>query len=189
MSTSTSSASGRISTVADDVWIRPWLSVTGTRCTRCGPPSNFSRLHAVSPRTTIVTWLKPPRSLASSASTSTDQPLFAAYARYISYRSRANRLASSPPSAPRISTITELPSFGSLGSSRRRSSASAPARRSSIDASSARHTLAFVAARLGEQLAGLGRVVEQLLTLADHLDDRGEILVPAGRRRAGAAGR
>ena len=41
MSTSTSSASGSTVTVADDVWMRPWLSVTGTRCTRCGPPSYF----------------------------------------------------------------------------------------------------------------------------------------------------
>ena len=32
--TSSSSASGSTSTVADDVWMRPWLSVTGTRCTR-----------------------------------------------------------------------------------------------------------------------------------------------------------
>ena len=37
MSTSTSSASASTVTVADDVWMRPWLSVTGTRCTRCGP--------------------------------------------------------------------------------------------------------------------------------------------------------
>ena len=46
--TSTSSASGSTVTVADDVWIRPWLSVTGTRCTRWGPPSCFMRRpHAV----------------------------------------------------------------------------------------------------------------------------------------------
>ncbi len=41
--TSTSSASGSTRTPAADVWMRPWLSVTGTRCTRCTPPSNFSR--------------------------------------------------------------------------------------------------------------------------------------------------
>ena len=29
--------------------MRPWLSVTGTRCTRCTPPSNFSRAHGASP--------------------------------------------------------------------------------------------------------------------------------------------
>ena len=41
--TSTSSASGSTSTVAEDVCTRPWLSVTGTRCTRCGPPSYLKR--------------------------------------------------------------------------------------------------------------------------------------------------
>ena len=49
MSTSTSSASGRTMTVAAEVWIRPWDSVTGTRCTRCGPPSCFRRCQASSP--------------------------------------------------------------------------------------------------------------------------------------------
>ena len=43
MSTSTSSASGSTSTPAALVWMRPCDSVTGTRCTRCTPPSNFSR--------------------------------------------------------------------------------------------------------------------------------------------------
>ena len=42
ISTSTSSASGSTVTVAVEVWIRPLASVTGTRCTRCVPPS-FSR--------------------------------------------------------------------------------------------------------------------------------------------------
>ena len=74
MSTSTSSASGSTVTVADDVWMRPWLSVTGTRCTRCGPPSNFRWLHASSPRTTNVIWLKPPRSDGSADSTSSFHP-------------------------------------------------------------------------------------------------------------------
>ena len=31
-------------TVAADVWMRPWLSVAGTRCTRCTPLSYFRRL-------------------------------------------------------------------------------------------------------------------------------------------------
>ena len=31
------------------VWIRPWLSVTGTRWTRWTPPSNFSSAHGASP--------------------------------------------------------------------------------------------------------------------------------------------
>ena len=26
-----------------EVWIRPWASVSGTRCTRCAPDSNLSR--------------------------------------------------------------------------------------------------------------------------------------------------
>src|SRR5262249_1235717 len=38
-STSTSSASGMTATVAVDVWMRPCDSVTGTRWTRCVPPS------------------------------------------------------------------------------------------------------------------------------------------------------
>ena len=41
--------------VADDVCTRPWLSVTGTRCTRCGPPSCFKWLHASSPLTRRIT--------------------------------------------------------------------------------------------------------------------------------------
>ena len=49
MVTSTSSASGMTSTPAAEVWMRPWLSVTGTRCTRCTPPSYFSRAHGASP--------------------------------------------------------------------------------------------------------------------------------------------
>ena len=40
---STSSASGRMLTVAVEVWIRPDASVVGTRCTRCTPLSNLSR--------------------------------------------------------------------------------------------------------------------------------------------------
>ena len=43
MWTSTSSASGSTSTPAAEVWIRPCDSVTGTRCTRCTPPSHFIR--------------------------------------------------------------------------------------------------------------------------------------------------
>ena len=43
--TSTSSASGSTRTPAAEVWIRPWDSVTGTRWTRCTPPSNFSRAY------------------------------------------------------------------------------------------------------------------------------------------------
>ncbi len=45
MCTSISSASGSTVTVADDVCTRPWDSVTGTRWTRCGPPSCLSLVH------------------------------------------------------------------------------------------------------------------------------------------------
>ena len=49
METSTSSASGITHTPAADVWMRPCDSVTGTRWTRCTPPSNFSRAQGASP--------------------------------------------------------------------------------------------------------------------------------------------
>ena len=69
---------------------------------------------ASSPLTTKVIWLKPPRSDGSADSTSSFQPMRGRRRpAYISNRSRAKRLASSPPSAPRISTMTSLPSFGS----------------------------------------------------------------------------
>ena len=42
ISMSTSSASGSTATVAAEVWMRPCASVSGTRCTRCTPDSNFS---------------------------------------------------------------------------------------------------------------------------------------------------
>ena len=48
MVTSTGSASGITSTPAADVWMRPWDSVTGTRCTRCTPPSYFRLAHTPS---------------------------------------------------------------------------------------------------------------------------------------------
>ena len=78
ISTSTSSASGSTSTPAAEVWIRPWDSVTGTRCTRCTPPSYFNRLQtglsALRERTATVTDLWPPRSVSSSSSISVCQP-------------------------------------------------------------------------------------------------------------------
>src|SRR3990167_8148649 len=45
ISISTSSGSGRMATVAADVWMRPWASVAGTRCTRCTPLSNFNHVN------------------------------------------------------------------------------------------------------------------------------------------------
>ena len=40
-----------------DVWIRPWLSVSGTRCTRCVPASHLKTEYAPSPLTEKVTSL------------------------------------------------------------------------------------------------------------------------------------
>ena len=62
ISMSTSSASTSAVTVATLVWMRPWLSVTGTRCTRCGPASCLRRAHASSPLTTSVASRTPPMS-------------------------------------------------------------------------------------------------------------------------------
>ena len=59
--TSTSSASGSTATVAAEVWIRPWVSVAGTRCTRCTPDSRRRRPKAPSPRTATIASLRPPR--------------------------------------------------------------------------------------------------------------------------------
>jgi hypothetical protein len=61
-------------TVADDVCTRPALSVTGTRCTRWGPPSCFSRDHASGPFTRNVTSSKPPIDDGELESTSSFQP-------------------------------------------------------------------------------------------------------------------
>ena len=44
--TSTSSASGSTATVAAEVWMRPWVSVAGTRWTRCTPDSRRSSPNA-----------------------------------------------------------------------------------------------------------------------------------------------
>ena len=49
ISTSTSSASGITATVAAEVWMRPWVSVAGTRCTRWVPASNLRWLYTRSP--------------------------------------------------------------------------------------------------------------------------------------------
>ena len=52
-------------TVAAEVWIRPWDSVTGTRCTRWVPPSCFRRRQASAPFTMKVTSFRPSRSEGS----------------------------------------------------------------------------------------------------------------------------
>ena len=81
ISTSVSSASGMTSTPAAEVWIRPCDSVTGTRWTRCTPPSHFSRDHTPFPPsgmprlfTATETSLYPPRSDSCASSTSVTQP-------------------------------------------------------------------------------------------------------------------
>ena len=60
ISMSTSSASGSTATVAAEVWMRPCASVSGTRCTRCTPDSNFSLANAPRPRISATISLKPP---------------------------------------------------------------------------------------------------------------------------------
>ena len=56
-STSTCSASGITSTPAAEVCTRPCDSVTGTRWTRCTPPSNFSRAYGASPGSAVPSGL------------------------------------------------------------------------------------------------------------------------------------
>ena len=101
--------------------------MTGTRCTRWTPPSCFSRVQASFPRTMNTTSVNPPMSDGRAPSGSTTQARAVARPWYMSWRSRANRFASSPPSAPRISTMTVLPALGSRGSNRTRSSPSSRA--------------------------------------------------------------
>ena len=74
ISTSTSSASGITATVTVEVWIRPWLSVTGTRCTRCTPRSNLKRLKTSLPTIMAITSLKPPPGVGELERGSTFQP-------------------------------------------------------------------------------------------------------------------
>ena len=79
ISISTSSASGRTATVAADVWILPDVSVSGTRWTRCTPPSNLNLDQAPSPVTMNEISLKPPSPVSFSEMTSTLKPRLAAY--------------------------------------------------------------------------------------------------------------
>src|SRR6476661_7661148 len=64
ISTSTSSTSGITATVAADVWMRPCVSVSGTRCTRCTPDSNFSFENAPRPCTSAMISLAADRAFA-----------------------------------------------------------------------------------------------------------------------------
>src|SRR5207245_7258096 len=79
--TSTSSASGKTATVTVEVWIRPLDSVTGTRCTRLPPRSNFSRLQAPLPWMNRITSLNPPTPVGLASITSTRHRCRSAYFR------------------------------------------------------------------------------------------------------------
>ena len=61
IATSTSSASGMTATVAVEVWIRPCDSVSGTRWTRCVPPSYLKTENAPWPFTAKTTSLNAAR--------------------------------------------------------------------------------------------------------------------------------
>ena len=72
--TSTSSASGSTATVTVEVWMRPWLSVVGTRCTRCTPDSYFSRANTLRPVISAMPSFSPPSSVSSYSRISKRQP-------------------------------------------------------------------------------------------------------------------
>src|SRR5437764_140789 len=76
--------------------------------------------------------------VGEASTTSTFHPFFSAQRAYMRNRSAANSAASSPPSAPWISTTTSRSSFGSLGSSRTFSCSSSSASRSDARRSSER---------------------------------------------------
>ena len=144
MVTSTSSASGSTSTPAALVWIRPCDSVTGTRCTRCTPPSHLSRDQTPLPPsgTPLVliareTSLTPPRSDSCESITSVIQPRRSACRVYIRSRSAAKSADSSPPSPALISTMTSLASCGSRGISSSASRSSSAGRDAAIASASA----------------------------------------------------
>ncbi len=69
MTMSTSSGSGRTATVAAEVWIRPWVSVDGTRWTRWPPLSNWRWRKAPSPVIPNEASLKPPSSVGTRSRT------------------------------------------------------------------------------------------------------------------------
>ncbi len=87
--------------------MRPWLSVAGTRCTRCTPDSNFSRRTRLRPVISAMPSFRPPSSVSPYSSTSKRQPCRPAYFWYMANSSAANSPASSPPAAGRISRIAE----------------------------------------------------------------------------------
>ncbi len=79
MDTSTACGSGRTATVQVEVWMRPWVSVAGTRLTECTPASNASSCHTPSPLTLTTARRTPPtEGSASSSISSTFHPRRAA---------------------------------------------------------------------------------------------------------------
>ena len=124
ISTSTASTSGRMATVAAEVWILPCASVSGTRCTRCTPLSYFMVPYTSSPIMENVTSFVPPIPVSFRSRISTFHPLLSPNREYIRSKSEANNAASSPPVPARISTMTFLLSLGSFGMSRTFSSSS-----------------------------------------------------------------
>ena len=95
----------------------------------------------------------------------------------MSYRSLAHRFASSPPSAPRISTITLRPALGSAGSSSSFSSASSASICASALFDFGTHDLAVVAGRVRQHVLGRFEIAVRLLGRAVRADDRLEFLV------------
>ena len=78
MESSVSPTSGSTATVAVLVWMRPLLSVTGTRLTQCAPASKRSRRQASSPRTSQTSSRRPPSSVSLTDSSRVCQPRRAA---------------------------------------------------------------------------------------------------------------
>mmetsp|Transcript_3698 Transcript_3698/g.12939 ORF Transcript_3698/g.12939 Transcript_3698/m.12939 type:complete len:213 (+) Transcript_3698:960-1598(+) len=115
MSTSTSSTSGITATDAVDVCTRPWVSVAGTRCTRCTPASHFSLLYTLSPVMPITTSRYPPWSFSVWLMGSIFHPISELYFSYMRRRSPAHMPASSPPAPARISSMMLRSSRGSPG--------------------------------------------------------------------------
>ena len=136
ISSSTSSASGMTATVTVEVWMRPWVSVSGTRWTRWTPLSNFRRLYTSGPSTEKTISFTPPSSVSLALMVSHCQPRLAAYIVYMRHRLWANKAASSPPAPARISKITLFSSSASLGISSKRKFSSLCARFRAISQSS-----------------------------------------------------
>ena len=159
--TSTSSASGSTATVAVDVWMRPCVSVAGTRCTRCTPPSKRSCEYTSLPVTSAMHSLMPPVALSLCVQ-DLDLPALASR-RTASTCGRDRPRTAPPPRRPR-----RCESRGSCSSCR---SGRAASRSSWMDCSSlaARLELGQLGLRQLAQLGigeGLFVVVDLLLDLA-----------------------